>query len=89
MEGTTMLVLTRKPGEAVRIGADVTVRVLSVQGNKIRLGVAAPDDVRVLRAEVAPHGTPTDPPPTPAPAALVDCPAAWRTLELELAGARG
>lgn len=48
-----MLVLTRKAGEKIRIGPDITLTVLEVQGNRVRLGIDAPDDVRVLRAELA------------------------------------
>lgn len=47
-----MLVLTRKVGEAIRIGADVTVQVLEVRGGQIRLGLTAPAGVRILREEV-------------------------------------
>ena len=47
-----MLVLTRKPGEVLRIGDDVTVTVLSVRGNIVRLGIAAPKSVAVHRQEV-------------------------------------
>jgi carbon storage regulator len=48
-----MLVLTRKPGEKVLIGDGINVTVTEVQGNKVRLGFDAPDDVRILRAELA------------------------------------
>lgn len=47
-----MLILTRKPGENTFIGDDITVTVLSVNGKQVRLGVAAPRDVTVLREEV-------------------------------------
>lgn len=47
-----MLILTRKPGESVRIGDDTVVTVLEVKGNHVRLGVAAPAGVRVHRVEV-------------------------------------
>jgi carbon storage regulator len=47
-----MLVLTRKVGETIRIGDDVTVQVLSVRGGQVRLGLAAPSDVRIFREEV-------------------------------------
>jgi len=47
-----MLVLTRKLGEVIRIGDNVTVRVLEVKGNQVRLGVDAPADVRIYREEV-------------------------------------
>jgi len=46
-----MLVLSRKRGEALRIGK-ITIRVLSTKGGKIRLGVEAPPEVAVHREEV-------------------------------------
>ena len=48
-----MLVLTRKEGDKIQIGPDVTIEVVSSDGNRVRLGVTAPYDVRVVRAEVA------------------------------------
>lgn len=48
-----MLVLTRKKHEWVNIGADITVMVVAVEGNKVRLGISAPKDVAVHRHEVA------------------------------------
>jgi len=47
-----MLVLTRKLGEVIRVGDSVTVRVLEVKGNQVRLGVDAPADIRIYREEV-------------------------------------
>ena len=47
-----MLVLSRRIGEALKIGDDVEVTVLGVQGNQVRLGVAAPRHVAVDRAEI-------------------------------------
>lgn len=47
-----MLILTRKPGETVVIGDDITVTVLGVKGNQVRLGVNAPKDVSVHREEI-------------------------------------
>ena len=47
-----MLVLSRKIGEQIVIGENVTVMVLEVNGQRVRLGVVAPDDVPVHRAEV-------------------------------------
>lgn len=47
-----MLVLTRKLGEVIRVGDAVTVRVLEVKGNQVRLGVEAPAEVRIYREEV-------------------------------------
>jgi carbon storage regulator len=47
-----MLVLTRKKGEAIHIGDEVEVRVLSVQGNRVRLGIEAPAHIDVRRGEL-------------------------------------
>tara|TARA_Y100001972_G_scaffold65049_1_gene79297 strand:+ start:395 stop:580 length:186 start_codon:yes stop_codon:yes gene_type:complete len=47
-----MLILTRRIGETLMIGDEVTVTVLGVQGNQIRLGVKAPKDVDVHRSEI-------------------------------------
>jgi carbon storage regulator len=48
-----MLVLTRKPGEKVVIGNGITVTVVEVHRNRVQVGIDAPDQVRVLRAELA------------------------------------
>ncbi len=47
-----MLILTRRVGETVMIGDDVTVTVLGVKGNQVRIGVNAPRDVAVHREEI-------------------------------------
>lgn len=47
-----MLILTRRVGETVMIGDDVTVTVLGVKGNQVRIGVNAPKDVAVHREEI-------------------------------------
>jgi carbon storage regulator len=47
-----MLILTRRPGESVKIGDDITVTVLGVRGNQLRLGFSAPPNVAVHREEV-------------------------------------
>lgn len=47
-----MLVLSRKAGERLLIGDDVVITVVRVAGNKVRLGVDAPQSVRVLRDEL-------------------------------------
>ena len=47
-----MLVLTRRVGEKLVIGDDVTVAILSVRGNQVRIGIAAPPEVQVHREEI-------------------------------------
>ena len=47
-----MLILTRKPGEAMLIGDDIKVTILSVRGNLVRVGIDAPRSVPVHREEV-------------------------------------
>lgn len=47
-----MLILTRRVGETVMIGDNVTVTVLGVKGNQVRIGVNAPKDVAVHREEI-------------------------------------
>jgi carbon storage regulator len=47
-----MLVLTRKVGEQIRIGADVVVTLVRIQGEKVRIGIEAPRDVVIHREEV-------------------------------------
>ena len=47
-----MLLLTRKVGETIRIGDDVSVTILGIQGGQIRLGINAPLEVPVHREEI-------------------------------------
>lgn len=48
-----MLILTRRIDESVMIGDEITVRVLNIKGDRVRIGIAAPKDIRVDREEVA------------------------------------
>jgi carbon storage regulator len=59
MEANAMLVLTRRPGEKIHIGGDITIIVVNVKGTKIRLGIDAPKEVAVLRAELKESLDPT------------------------------
>jgi carbon storage regulator CsrA len=52
MEGEKMLVLSRKRGERICIGSKITIDVLEVRGNRVKLGIAAPSSVSVHREEI-------------------------------------
>ena len=47
-----MLVLTRRRGETLTIGDDITITVLAVNGNQVRIGVDAPKEIEVHRLEI-------------------------------------
>lgn len=47
-----MLVLSRKTGERIVIGDNITITVTRIRGDKVRIGIDAPPDVRILRGEV-------------------------------------
>ena len=47
-----MLILTRRVGESLMVGDDITITVLGVKGNQVRIGVNAPRDVAVHREEI-------------------------------------
>jgi carbon storage regulator len=47
-----MLVLSRRKGDSLQINGDIEVRVLAVNGKRVRLGVRCPQNIRILRAEV-------------------------------------
>jgi len=48
-----MLILTRQVGQAFMLDRDITVRVVSVKGNNVRLGIDAPDHISIVREELA------------------------------------
>ncbi|MDY4280262.1 MAG: carbon storage regulator CsrA [[Pasteurella] mairii] len=47
-----MLILTRKVGESLLIGDDISVTILNIRGNQVKIGVEAPKDVSVHREEI-------------------------------------
>jgi carbon storage regulator len=51
-----MLVITRKQSETVHIGKDVTVTIVHTNGNKVRLGIEAPDGTHILRDNAQERG---------------------------------
>jgi carbon storage regulator CsrA len=51
-----MLVLTRKAGQQIRIGDQITLTIVKTQGQTVRVGIEAPREVRVVRAELPPLG---------------------------------
>ena len=69
-----MLVLTRKSNQSIMIGDDIEISVLSIMGEKVRIGIQAPRDIPVFRKEVYleiqhERGAETADPPPPAAAA--------------------
>lgn len=50
-----MLVLSRKVGERLVIGGNITVVISRVAGNRVTIGIEAPDDVRIVRGELKPQ----------------------------------
>ncbi len=47
-----MLILTRRAGESVMVGSDITITVLGVKGTQVRIGINAPKDIAVHREEI-------------------------------------
>lgn len=47
-----MLILTRRVGETLMVGEDITITVLGVKGNQVRVGINAPRDIAVHREEI-------------------------------------
>ena len=73
-----MLVLTRRPGEKIVIGSNITITIVSIDSNRVRIGIEAPGEVRIMRAELK-DGFKTSPP-------LPDRPRVKKLSRRELAG---
>ena len=56
-----MLVLTRKPAETIQIGEDVVIKVIKTSKGTVKIGIDAPDDVRVVRGELVSESTAQSP----------------------------
>jgi carbon storage regulator len=52
MGGSIMLVLSRKTGEAIQIGDDIEVTVISIAGDQVKIGISAPKNVDIHRKEI-------------------------------------
>jgi carbon storage regulator len=76
-----MLVLTRKLGEKVVIDGNITVTVVAIDANRVRLGIEAPGEVRIIRSELLDSATGLDPD-------LEAKPAQWRGAGRTLVSAR-
>ena len=50
-----MLVLTRKKFESIAIGPDIVITIIKIDGNKVRVGIEAPAELRILRVELKPE----------------------------------
>ncbi len=48
-----MLVLSRRKAETIRIGGNIEIHVVEIRGGRVRLGIQAPQEIRVLRSEIA------------------------------------
>ena len=48
-----MLILSRKNGQQINIGENISITVTSVSGSRVKLGIDAPDSVKIVRSEVA------------------------------------
>jgi carbon storage regulator len=70
MEEVGMLVLSRKIGEKIHVGDDITIEVRRVAGNRVTLAVEAPRQVRILRGELKEAAEEFEPPPPRRPAPL-------------------
>jgi carbon storage regulator len=53
-----MLILTRRIGETLFIGDDITIKVVGINGNQVRIGIDAPLDVHVVRSELLKESEP-------------------------------
>lgn len=77
-----MLVLSRKVGEKIILGDNIVVTVVEVKGNRVRIALDAPAEVRILRSELAPVTKKTD--PLDRDPILAQKPVEWTEIQTEL-----
>lgn len=65
-----MLVLSRKSGESIQLSGDIRITVIGISGHRVRIGIEAPDDVRILRGELPNWSRNTNRPPYVEPAGV-------------------
>jgi carbon storage regulator len=75
----SMLVLTRKAGEKIRIGDNITITVCELEGNKVRIAIEAPRHIRILRNELVDYLKQTV--PDAADLELAGKPREWQDVE--------
>ncbi len=47
-----MLILSRKPGESLNINDNIEIKIIEINGDKVKIGISAPDSVKILRTEL-------------------------------------
>jgi carbon storage regulator len=57
-----MLVLSRRESQRIRLGESIVLTIVRVNGDRVRVGIEAPADIRVRRAELEPEAQPSDEP---------------------------
>ena len=77
-----MLVLSRRIGETICIGQDVTISVVKISGNRVRIGIEAPQDVEVLRGELTSWQSNIPEAPSPATASTRATPSSEALLSM-------
>jgi len=82
-----MLVLTRKLMEKLYIGGDICVTVVRLEGSQVRLGIEAPRDIPVIRAELKRHSRPL--PRTVAPSTPADLAVGLEAISVSIPGGMG
>jgi carbon storage regulator len=75
-----MLVLSRKAGETIQIGTDITVTILEIQGNRMKIGISAPPSQRVMRGELVEWQSPAASSAAPIQAGRRTTATAWMEL---------